>query len=560
MADKNYLFILYFCMAVRQINSASIFPKDTSLIYLNCDSIKCPVGDKCPTDSFHPPIHEFNAQQNCCPPKSCTCKECPVSPSAEDFLKCGKDTVLLIHEKGTGTPGNCCDQYKCGKKPICVDRSKSVKYYPKRCITCNSCVAPPCMEEKACEVEIGHCLSDTMEGKKNGSKWTEENGCSTCSCVNAKKECKKPLCQASNCKNPERIEGQCCPVCPEDLNPLPINIYTEAFEKPTMNPIEAMTTIVSGPSTSDKSITSTMSTTIQQQEQQKLQTISTTANEPIESAISKDLHKTETTIVYLPTDAVSILIIEEKDEIPTTKIDMEEKSTTEESNDTTDAILMEKSSSTVGPISTANAILTEMPEKENENISYDISVDSLEDMITPSTTSYPVFSSSSSTEEEGMEDFSSSSTTDGPCTISISISMPVSTSSPDFPIPESTSQHKDLVTMDRTSRTVEESPSNEKLNKASDNNIINSIIKIAKILGIGIIIMIIVGVLYTLYKCCTKKNEMEEPEMLGKPDKQKQKKMENRIYTPVPSEHNLSQHTETSSLFFFQCGVESDKE
>ncbi|XP_068142482.1 uncharacterized protein Rcd2 [Drosophila tropicalis] len=561
MAANNIIvsFFLLFCITVRQINSASIFPKDISPIYLNCDSIKCPDSDKCPTDSFHPPIHEFNEQQNCCLQKSCTCKECP-GPSAEDFLKCGKDGVLLVQKQGNGTPGNCCDQYKCGKKPICVDRSKSVKYYPKKCIKCNSCVMP-CELVEACEEEIGHCLSDTMEGKRNGSKWTEQNGCLLCRCVNAKKKCSGSQCQPNNCENPKRIEGQCCPVCPEDLDPLPIDIYTEAFEKPTMKPIEAMTTTPSAPTTSGKSIIFTMSTTIQQQEQQQqLDTISTTPNAPIESAISKDLHKTEKTIVYLPTDAVPILIIDEKDEIPTTKIDVDESSTTEESNDTTDAILIEESSSyTVGP-STANDIPTEMLEKESENIFDDISIDSFEETISPSATSFPFLPSSSSTEEEGMIDFGSTSTTDGPSTISSSISMPMSTSSPDLPTPESTSQHKDLVTMDRTSRTVEENPCNDTIShnvaksKASDHDIINHII-VASL----VVILIVFGIIgYITYRC-VKKSQIEKPEMSEKPDKQKQKKMENRIYTPVPSEHNLSQITETSSLCFPQCGVESDK-
>jgi peroxidase len=58
-----------------------------------------------------------------------------------------------------------------------------------------------------------NCLDDKGQVKIHGSKWTERD-CRTCQCKNGELLCTVEVCPLPTCKNPVKVQGQCCPVCP----------------------------------------------------------------------------------------------------------------------------------------------------------------------------------------------------------------------------------------------------------------------------------------------------------------------------------------------------------
>ncbi|XP_052122287.1 cysteine-rich motor neuron 1 protein [Frankliniella occidentalis] len=44
------------------------------------------------------------------------------------------------------------------------------------------------------------------------ARWTEDNGCLSCSCQGGQARCQAFMCQVT-CDNPRRVPGECCPAC-----------------------------------------------------------------------------------------------------------------------------------------------------------------------------------------------------------------------------------------------------------------------------------------------------------------------------------------------------------
>ena len=57
------------------------------------------------------------------------------------------------------------------------------------------------------------CISSKGVFYNNTHEWYE-NDCTHCECINGKISCKVQMCSPIHCEQMIRIEGQCCPVCP----------------------------------------------------------------------------------------------------------------------------------------------------------------------------------------------------------------------------------------------------------------------------------------------------------------------------------------------------------
>lgn len=57
----------------------------------------------------------------------------------------------------------------------------------------------------------------TFDGNiyKDGESWLPvgANSCMTCSCKRGREQCLPASCPTPQCKNPVKLEGECCPVC-----------------------------------------------------------------------------------------------------------------------------------------------------------------------------------------------------------------------------------------------------------------------------------------------------------------------------------------------------------
>ncbi|XP_019643332.1 PREDICTED: uncharacterized protein LOC109484493 [Branchiostoma belcheri] len=70
----------------------------------------------------------------------------------------------------------------------------------------------------------GTCTDDDGVTRKNGEKWRpsfDEDWCNSCHCENGKVACLGVVCANPDCGNeaPVKVEGQCCPVCPDEEKP-----------------------------------------------------------------------------------------------------------------------------------------------------------------------------------------------------------------------------------------------------------------------------------------------------------------------------------------------------
>ncbi|XP_069096892.1 cysteine-rich motor neuron 1 protein-like [Pleurodeles waltl] len=84
---------------------------NAALVKVKCANVTCPAiaHPTCPWDSVATMTH--TPAGHCCPtiPSFCTCNfhDCPKG--------CSENSTKEMIERGTGIPGNCCDQFKCIK-------------------------------------------------------------------------------------------------------------------------------------------------------------------------------------------------------------------------------------------------------------------------------------------------------------------------------------------------------------------------------------------------------------------------------------------------------------
>ncbi|KAK6022528.1 antistasin family protein [Ostertagia ostertagi] len=68
---------------------------------------------------------------------------------------------------------------------------------------------------ECCPVCVG-CQTEKLEKKRKNESWQKDD-CTTCTCSeDGTPVCEKHMC-STECENPRKVEGQCCPVCDEPL-------------------------------------------------------------------------------------------------------------------------------------------------------------------------------------------------------------------------------------------------------------------------------------------------------------------------------------------------------
>ncbi|WKY09021.1 hypothetical protein Q1695_001851 [Nippostrongylus brasiliensis] len=210
---------------------------------VRCESFRCPSqvfdedeGVDCPPDSTRPAEHVPPGL--CCPIRpGCRCRALECRPAV-----CDEGKRLRIIRKGTGTPGSCCDEWTCEDDPqplakSCNRDGKSYsdgqEWHTSSCEVCRckkgvavcskmTCPKTPAQcswivipEGECCPVCVG-CQTDKLEKKKKNETWQKDD-CTTCTCSEeGTPVCEKHMC-STQCENPRKVEGQCCPVCDEPL-------------------------------------------------------------------------------------------------------------------------------------------------------------------------------------------------------------------------------------------------------------------------------------------------------------------------------------------------------
>ncbi|PAV75131.1 hypothetical protein WR25_13594 [Diploscapter pachys] len=208
----------------------------------HCANTPCPLRvldedegvEECPPDSIRPPTHVPNGA--CCPIRpACRCRASVCRPAT-----CPDGQTLRIVSKGTGSPGRCCDDWTCdaGAPPMtkeCKSDGKThedgEEWFSASCASCKcikgvaQCKGMDCPklpehcswigipEGECCPVCFG-CKTDANETKKRNETWKKDN-CVQCSCSDSGMViCEEQVCK-TDCENPKKVEGQCCPVCDE---------------------------------------------------------------------------------------------------------------------------------------------------------------------------------------------------------------------------------------------------------------------------------------------------------------------------------------------------------
>ena len=75
------------------------------------------------------------------------------------------------------------------------------------------CELKKLVKTECCHVCTGECMSSSGQIFKDKDKWTEDDDCTECTCVNGKKNCVAESCQFVSCKNPVKTPGVCCKSC-----------------------------------------------------------------------------------------------------------------------------------------------------------------------------------------------------------------------------------------------------------------------------------------------------------------------------------------------------------
>jgi hypothetical protein len=102
-----------------------------------------------------------------------------------------------------------CTQCKCDMGQIVCNR-----------IECEmlSCDVNELVPGQCCPVCTGECRSSIGSVVSSGEKWTEDNDCTHCVCINGSKSCTSESCARLGCSNPVKKPGQCCPICESSSN------------------------------------------------------------------------------------------------------------------------------------------------------------------------------------------------------------------------------------------------------------------------------------------------------------------------------------------------------
>ncbi|KAJ8929278.1 hypothetical protein NQ314_018032, partial [Rhamnusium bicolor] len=172
-----------------------------------CNPLQCKIPPLCDRKSVPVTIEE-----GCC--KKTICKPCPADSEStklegdeiEDLCvclpcknDCGRNETIVIKKYGSGFPGNCCDLYECKKVEAIKGCHVGDIFYAngEKWFT---------NDAQECKCQNGLSLCSSLEEKsqscfkdnkiyKHLEKWTKEDGCTYCSCMNGEEKCISHYCE-----------------------------------------------------------------------------------------------------------------------------------------------------------------------------------------------------------------------------------------------------------------------------------------------------------------------------------------------------------------------------
>ncbi|KAE9553936.1 hypothetical protein FO519_002862 [Halicephalobus sp. NKZ332] len=212
-------------------------PKDCERVTCNFPNDNLP----CPEDSIRP--QSYVPEGGCCPIQpDCRCKPGLCKP-----VQCPSGFHAVITKKGDGRPGNCCDYFKCvspdensiegaiARKTLkCFDTynnktyTEGEKFFRTACIECEchsgiiKCKEMMCpntkkkcstmlKKDECCPVCVG--CRDEQDGQRAIGEFWQKDECTNCTCNDDFQiTCSTPICK-TDCLNPRKVPGECCPVC-----------------------------------------------------------------------------------------------------------------------------------------------------------------------------------------------------------------------------------------------------------------------------------------------------------------------------------------------------------
>ncbi len=171
----------------------------------------------------------------------CTCADGDIHCQREECPRTKCDNPVLVE-------GECCEKCPEDMAPCQLDGSSDERAHLETwrvsdCETCEcnngnvacntqacpavSCEEPVVPENQCCGVCPDPETSFVVEPKacnvkgqvyQHGERW-EKDECKYCMCNNGRVDCESPPCDALDCADPIKVDGECCLRCPEDAQP-----------------------------------------------------------------------------------------------------------------------------------------------------------------------------------------------------------------------------------------------------------------------------------------------------------------------------------------------------
>ncbi|XP_008821588.1 cysteine-rich motor neuron 1 protein isoform X2 [Nannospalax galili] len=191
----------------------------------SCTQCTCHSGRVLCETEVCPPLlcqNPSRTQDSCCP----QCTDEPLQPSTShnesvpSYCKNDEGDIFLAAESWKPDVCTSC---------VCVD--SVISCYSESCPAV-SCERPVLRKGQCCP----YCLEDTIPKKVvchfSGKAYADEerwdiDSCTHCYCLQGQTLCSTVSCPPLPCVEPIKVEGSCCPICPEMYVPEPTNIPIE---------------------------------------------------------------------------------------------------------------------------------------------------------------------------------------------------------------------------------------------------------------------------------------------------------------------------------------------
>ncbi|XP_055474391.1 cysteine-rich motor neuron 1 protein isoform X5 [Psammomys obesus] len=191
----------------------------------SCTQCTCHSGRVLCETEVCPPLlcqNPSRTQDSCCP----QCTDEPLQPSTSH-----NESVPSYCKNDEGDIFLAAESWKPDVCTSCVCMDSVISCYSESCPSV-SCERPVLRKGQCCP----YCLEDTVPKKVvchfSGKTYADEerwdiDSCTHCYCLQGQTLCSTVSCPPLPCTQPIKVEGSCCPMCPEMYVPEPTNVPIE---------------------------------------------------------------------------------------------------------------------------------------------------------------------------------------------------------------------------------------------------------------------------------------------------------------------------------------------